>query len=409
MAKNPLRKLHLPRVRLAEKDLPRISPDEDKAPFTLDPSNTQAFAALGTSEVLGGAQGAAVGPLRAVVIGGGTGAPMSIRSLLSLGLETSAVVAMADDGGSTGLLREEAGVTPPGDIRKCIAAMAASPDDPLTRAFRYRFACARNHTLGNLMLCALEDAAGGFPEAIAICERLLDARGHVYPSTLDWVTLHAVTRDGRTLDGQAIASHSKTALSKVSLQRSEPGETEISAYGPAVDAILNAQLIVLGPGSLFTSIIPNLLVPGIVDAIRRSAGNVVFVCSLADVQGETWGLTAKEHYDALCAHGMEGLVDYMIVHSLKTPKPDRTISMPYRSAVGRGGALDAPSEIEVETLANGQKAVSITYADINAIQQRGTVVMVRDLSDPNRPTWHRPQALQEALKGVLGLCRLPQM
>ena len=224
------------------------------------------------------------GEVRAVVIGGGTGAPVSLRTLLSLGAHTSAIVAMADDGGSTGILREEANVTPPGDIRKCIAAMAADPDDPLTRAFKYRFTFARNHTLGNLMISALEDATGSFPEAIAICERLLGARGKVYPSTLTRVTLSARTRDGRELVGQAVACHSRTALERVRLN----GES-IEPYRPALDAIRAADLIVLGPGSLFTSIIPNLLVPGVIDAIRESKGACVFVCSLADMQGETWG------------------------------------------------------------------------------------------------------------------------
>ena len=241
-----------------------------KPAFTHDPSATAAFAALGSTPP-------AVRPdehLRAVVIGGGTGAPVSIRTLLSLGLETSAVVAMADDGGSTGILREEADVTPPGDVRKCIAAMAGDPNDPLTRAFKYRFSFARNHTLGNLMLSALEDAAGSFPEAIAICERLLAARGHVYPSTLDRVTLVARTRDGRELEGQAVACHSRTALDRVTLRSTRA----IEPYEPALEAIRQADLIVLGPGSLFTSIIPNLLVPGVVDAIRSSQAGTLFVC-----------------------------------------------------------------------------------------------------------------------------------
>ena len=173
------------------------------SPFSHDPSLTAAFAPLRAAEPVV----ASDEHLRAVVIGGGTGAPVSIRTLLSMGLDTSVVVAMADDGGSTGILREEADVTPPGDVRKCIAAMAANPDDPLTRAFKYRFSFARNHTLGNLMISALEDAAGSFPEAIAICERLLNARGHVYPSTLDRVTLVARTRDGRFIEGQAVACH----------------------------------------------------------------------------------------------------------------------------------------------------------------------------------------------------------
>ncbi len=141
--------------------------------------------------------------LKAVVIGGGTGAPVSIRTLLSLDAEVSAVVAMADDGGSTGVIREEAGSLAPGDIRKCLVAMARDHDDPLTRAFKYRFAFAGDHALGNLMLAALEDATGSFPRAIEICERILEARGHVFPSTLDPVVLTAVTRDGDALTGQA--------------------------------------------------------------------------------------------------------------------------------------------------------------------------------------------------------------
>ena len=130
---------------------------------------------------------------RAVVVGGGTGAPMSIRCLLSLNCQVNAVVAMADDGGSTGELRKQAGVTPPGDVRKCLAAFAAHPEDTFAQAFKYRFPFADNHALGNLLLAALEDASGSFPEAIEICEHLLQARGHVLPSTLTHVELAART------------------------------------------------------------------------------------------------------------------------------------------------------------------------------------------------------------------------
>ncbi len=185
-----------------------------------------------------------------------------------MGLDTSAVVAMADDGGSTGVLREEADVTPPGDVRKCLAAMAADPADPLARAFKYRFPFARNHTLGNLMLSALEDAAGSFPEAIAICERLLDAQGHVYPSTLDRVTLAARTRDGRIWRDRPWPAIRARRSSGVAL-RAEHGRRR-GLTRRRLEAIREADLIVLGPGSLFTSIIPNLLVPGVVDAIRAS-------------------------------------------------------------------------------------------------------------------------------------------
>lgn len=366
--------------------------------FRIDPSATASFSAIKDKipriEMR-------IGPgrhLRAVVIGGGTGAPMSIRTLLSLGVDTSAVVAMADDGGSTGVLREEADVTPPGDIRKCIAAFAKDPGDPLVRAFKYRFAVARDHALGNLMLAALEDACGSFPEAIAICERLLDAQGHVYPSTLDHVTLSARTRDGRLLDGQAVACHSRTALESVELHGSCGA---VKPYAPALDAIRGADLIVLGPGSLFTSVIPNLLVPGVIDAIAQSRGRVLFVCSLADVQGETWGLTAREHVEALCAHGMEGLLDYVLVHSsvplrAESPATDRFIAV-------SGSDLEhsSTSDLDDYELANKTRPVAISYRDMMAIQAKGPIVIARDLADPEHPTWHAPLAMREAFHQVI--------
>ena len=309
-------------------------------PFHTDPTATSAFPQLRSVFGMDRAPLADKG-LKAVVIGGGTGAPMSIRTLLSLGVETSAIVTMADDGGSTGILRDEAHVTPPGDVRKCLTAFARDSDAPFTKVFKYRFAVARDHALGNLLLAGLEDACGSFPAAIAVCEKLLDAQGHVFPSTLDRVSLIAQTRDGQVLDGQAVASHARTALESVALK----GEKDvIEAYGPALDELRSADLIVLGPGSLFTSIIPNLLVPGIVDAIRTSRAAVVFICSLADVQGETWGLTAKEHWEALAATGMAGAIHYMLVHASEPLKADSLQAGSFRSAQTSSGVSDVEDE-----------------------------------------------------------------
>lgn len=366
-------------------------------PFAYDPAATAAFARL-RSEVGEEVLHDTAAPVKAVVIGGGTGAPVSIRTLLSLEAEVSAVVAMADDGGSTGILREEAGVLPPGDIRKCLAAMAADDSDPLTRAFKYRFSFARNHTLGNLMLSALEDATGSFPEAIAICGRLLGARGRVYPSTLEKVVLCAEACDGVFLGGQARACKSETALHRAWLESDQP----IRAYEPALDAIRQADLIVLGPGSLFTSIIPNLLVPGVIDAIRESRGATMFVCSLADMQGETWGLSAKEHYEALARHGMDGLVDYMLVHSPEPLRPARRLDRMAAALRRVPETLPARSEQEASAI----RPVRISYEDACAIQQSGPVVLVRNLVDPLRPTWHDPNALRDAMRTVVRLSRM---
>ncbi len=366
--------------------------------FKTDPSSTEAFQHIREADpVLG-----SVNPTRAVVIGGGTGAPSSIHTLLSMGAETSAVVAMADDGGSTGVLRERAHVSPPGDIRKCLVAFAEDPQDPYVRAFKYRFDFANNHTLGNLTLSALEDAAGSFPEAIRICERMLGARGHVYPSTLDNIVLCGKTCDGKTIEGQADLSHSATALESVWLK-----DENATPYPEAIKAICEADLIVLGPGSLFTSIIPNLLVPGVCDAIRSSKGKTLFVCSLADMQGETWGLSAEEHVDALLSHGLDGLLDYVLIHAPKPLRPGG--SEPGSFEAVTAGPSSATETTEGPDAVSGIRPVAISYDSAHRIQNRGPMVIARNLVDPLRPTWHDPQALRDAFTGVLKACRSPQM
>ncbi|MBO4365250.1 MAG: YvcK family protein [Eggerthellaceae bacterium] len=365
-------------------------------PIHFEGSQTAAFARIKDAmPVVGSAE-----PPKAVVIGGGTGAPVSIRTLLSMGVETSAVVAMADDGGSTGILREEANVTPPGDIRKCLAAFAKDSQDPMTRAFKYRFEFAQNHTLGNLMLSALEYATGSFPVAIKICEEILHAQGNVHPSTLDKITLCGRTKDGRVIEGQARLCHSRTALDEVWLKQ----PPDVTPYPVAIKAICEADLIVLGPGSLFTSIIPSLLVPGVTDAIHSSKGKTLFVCGLADMQGETWGLSAEEHVEALMAHGMEGLLDFVLVHTTKPLDPRRTA----RDFVAENIEVLDTSGKSMDDVAR-IRSVSIDYEAARRIQKRGPRVIARNLADEVRPTWHDPKALRDAFTEVLRVCRLPQM
>ena len=255
------------------------------------------------------------------------------------------------------------------------------------------------------MLSALEDACGSFPQAIEICERLLRARGHVYPSTLERVYLEAVTRDGRTIEGQAVACHSRTALERVALRSDGP----IRPYEPALAAIREADLVVLGPGSLFTSIIPNLLVPGVAEAIRESKAATLFVCSLADMQGETWGLTAKEHVEALLAHGMEGALDYVLVHSPEPLRPDNMASGVFNAATGNDADRSPIGQMGDLELSGRIRPVRVTYQDVRAIQESGGPLMVvRNLVDPMHPTWHSPTALREAFAGVIRLCRSRQ-
>lgn len=368
------------------------------APFSIDASMTSAFQALGDVPLsMDIAESVDRNSYKAVVLGGGTGAPVSIRSLLSLGIDTSAVVAMADDGGSTGILREAADVTPPGDIRKCIAAFAEDPSDPLVKAFKYRIRIADNHALGNLFIAALEDSCGSFTRAIEICERMLGAKGHVYPSTLEHVTLSAVTKDGKLLDGQAVACHSQTALSHVFLNGPD---SYITANKAAIRAILDADIVILGPGSLFTSIIPNLLVPGILESLKRTNATKVFVCSVADAQGETWGLSVREHVEALCEHGMEGLIDYVFVHSTGQLKSDSPANASFDSI---SGGLQKEDEGNAKRIPDGAKPLEGTMEDIEFIMSKGITPIIRDFADSDKPTWHSPEALRNAIVRVIHL------
>lgn len=367
-------------------------------PFRIDPSQTAAFKALNMVDIADEFDDGVLSGIKAVVIGGGTGAPVSIRSLLSLGIDTQAIVAMADDGGSTGILRESANVSPPGDVRKCIAAFAQDADDPLAKAFKYRIAIANDHALGNLLLAALEDASGSFTKAIEVCEHLLKARGHVIPSTLDHVKLRAVTRDGQVLDGQAVACHSQTALKKAALIGEQ--EADVHANPEAVDAILDADLIILGPGSLFTSIIPNLLVPGILDAIERSHAATLFVCSVADTQGETWGLSAKEHVRSLLEHGMDGMLDYVLVHSKNPLQAQSPATSSFIAATGEEAVFES---MPIDDNGSKVRPVFIDYIDAVEIQAMGPVVIARNLIDDKHPTWHAPAALRQAIMQVIKL------
>ncbi|MCL1890636.1 MAG: YvcK family protein [Coriobacteriia bacterium] len=378
--------------------------------------------------------------MKAVVIGGGTGAPVSIKILRSLGVKTNAVVAMADDGGSSGMLREHTGRVPPGDVRKCIVSMARDPQSPWAKAFAERFGYINNHTLGNLMLHALEDVTHSFTDAIRLCEELLDAQGHVYPSTLESVVLKGITRDGQRLVGQSMLGKSKTALAQVSLVPAEPRPNQ-----EAIDVLLDADLIVLGPGSLFTSIIPNLLVPGVLEAVRASSACKVFVCSLGDMQGETWGLTASEHVEAVLDHGLRGALDVVIVHrnaeAVATPAGTvtgvfRAISqdnLSQRNRVQAGthtgtgahtgmhtgasayapaytpasaSAYDAPAQAFAHT--HALRSVTFTREDAERIRQAGSLLIARDLRDATRPTWHDRNKLAEVFKEVIRACHLPQ-
>lgn len=346
------------------------------------------------------------GAVKAVSIGGGTGQPNAIRALRAAGCTVSAIVAMADDGGSTGILRQAIGLNPPGDIRKCLVAMAEDPTGPLARAFEHRFDFADNHSLGNLLIAALTQETGSFAEAIALCNRMLGCHGAVYPSTLDDVVLCGTTRDGLEFRGQATLGTGPCALSRVWLSPREP-----KAYEPAVRAILEADIVVLGPGSLFTSVLPNLLVPDVLDALHRTRATKVYVGSMADMQGESWGLTAEEYVDALLTHGMEGYLDVVLIHRptlagcgvatrcFQALTQEQVRNDAQRRAAGLAPNVDADPDPDWYF-----RPVQVSDEQIRRLEARVPLVVVRDFSDPDRPTWHSLSKLTSVLRGVIATC-----
>ena len=312
---------------------------------------------------------------RAVAIGGGTGLPAVIHSLLALGFETSAVVTMADDGGSSGQLRRQLGMLPPGDIRNCLVAMAANEDGLAARVFQFRFPQGEGlagHALGNLILAALAELTDSFPAAIEHAETYLEARGHVYPSTLSDVELHGVDRAGVLMSGQARLAVSPEPLECVHLEPADP-----PAYEPALEALRTADVIVIGPGSLYTSLIPNFLVAGIADAVSRSSARRVYVCNVANMRGETGGLDAADHVAALIDHGLVGALDVVLVHD--------------PSAAG---------SVLCDDVAGVEPVLS--DADVVArIEALGPRVVSAALADPADPVRHSRAALLSTLEGVV--------
>ena len=345
------------------------------------------------------------GRLKAVSIGGGTGQPRLIAALRLMGAQIDSVVAMADDGGSTGLLREQEHVVPPGDVRKCLSALAADPETPLARAFAHRFPYIDDHALGNLLLVALAKETGSFAEAIAACEGLLGCIGHVHPSTLELVSLSGRTRAGETVRGQAQISYGMQTFERVWLEPADAAANEA-----AVQAILDADLVALGPGSLFTSIIPNVLVGGIRDAIRETHAVRVFVCPKIDSLGETNGMSVADHVEALVAHGLDGALDAVLVHSASKPE----FVYPYQKRAWELASAQAVAAcaagahhdgvVTAEEIAAAKDApfgpIRATAEDLARIRALVPRVLVRDFTGDGSPAVHDAGRLASALDEV---------
>lgn len=246
--------------------------------------------------------------MKVVGIGGGHGLASTLRAARLYADEIAAVVTVADDGGSSGRLTRELGVPPPGDIRNCLVALADHSE--LAELFQHRFASGAltGHTVGNLIIAALTETTGDLALAVHEAGRLLGAVGTVHPATSALVGLMARVEGGE-IKGQVAVAESKSPIQAVYLDPPEPPADPV-----AVHAIMGADQIVLGPGSLFTSLIATLLVPGIRRALQETKARRVFVCNTRMQKGETDGLTASDHVQALMAHAGPFVVDVVLVH-----------------------------------------------------------------------------------------------
>ena len=247
-----------------------------------------------------------------VAIGGGTGLSMLLRGIKKYTNNVTAIVTVGDDGGSSGRLREEMGILPPGDIRNCIAALA-DDEDMITELFQYRFKNGEGlegHSFGNLFLTALCAITGDMVRAVKESSNVLNIRGVVLPATLDDMKLAAVFEDGKIVHGE---SNIPEAHGKIKRLFTEPEHCK--ALPEAIAAIKEADLIILGPGSLYTSVIPNLLVDGIVEAITKSTAKKIYVCNIMTQPGETDNYSVASHVNALISHASgKKIVDAVLVN-----------------------------------------------------------------------------------------------
>lgn len=250
---------------------------------------------------------------KVVAIGGGTGLSMLLRGIKKITNNITAVVTVGDDGGSSGRLREEMGVLPPGDIRNCIAALA-DDEDLITTLFQYRFNVGeglKGHSFGNLFLTALCSITGNMVRAVRESSNVLSIRGRVLPATLDDMKLAAEMEDGRVIHGE---SSIPEAEGKIKRLFTEPSNCK--ALPEVISAIKDADLIIMGPGSLYTSVIPNLLVKEISEAVSKSKAKKIYVCNIMTQHGETDNYSVSSHVNAILSHsGYPHILDAVLVNN----------------------------------------------------------------------------------------------
>ena len=285
-----------------------------------------------------------------VAIGGGTGLSTLLSGLkghvgqdadVPTGIDRlSAIVAVSDDGGSSGRLRDELQMPPPGDVRNCMVALSED-SHLLAKLFQHRFSGdgdLAGHNFGNLFLAALSEVTGDFTEAVRLSSEILASKGHIYPATVSDVRIAARLEDGSVVLGETNISKTGGAIERLYL---EPEDCD--PHPDAIAAIAQADILTVGPGSLYTSILPPLLVRGVVDAIAQSHSTKIFICNLMTQPGETDGLTARRHLEIVRDYARDLNFDYLIVNDRPISEEQaRLYTQDGAEQIGVHGSIDAP-------------------------------------------------------------------
>lgn len=257
-----------------------------------------------------------------VVVGGGTGLPVILKSLRNQSADITAVVTVADDGGSSGAIRDSMNLTPPGDLRNVLVALSDMPrfyED----IFQYRFNeednYFANHAIGNLIIAAVSEMRGSTYEAIQLLSKMMHVDGHVYPSSERPLTLHAVFKDGTRAVGESNIATDRKTIDRVFVKNTNDDE-QPKAARKVVTAIEEADIIVLGPGSMFTSILPNLVIKEIGEAIKNTKAEIVYICNIMTQKGETEHFSDADHVRVLNQHLGSKIVNTVLVNTENVPE-----------------------------------------------------------------------------------------
>ena len=316
---------------------------------------------------------------KVVTVGGGTGLSTMLRGLKQYTSNLTALVTVADDGGGSGVLRDDLGMLPPGDIRNCILALADT-EPIMQQLLQYRFqdGMLKGQSFGNLFLAAMDGISDSFEEAVKKMSDVLAVTGTVLPITLEDVRLCAETENGETIMGEHNIGH-RNGESGARITRVFLNQSQVKPLNEAIEAILEADIVVLGPGSLYTSIIPNLLVDGVCDALLKTKAIIVYVCNVMTQPCETEGYSLSDHIRAIEKHSQKGIIDFCVVNT--APIPDDL-----RDRYRQDGAelvdvdYEAVQKMGIEVITGDFKAVNNNYVrhDPNKLAKK-IIELVSDL------------------------------